>query len=967
MLAKEDLRLDKEGIKKNRYAFLQKVLPHRSLDAIKSRIKRGEYKDLKRKVGVGKEAEPRLEQHEMLQPMLEKHEIRPQEPKVQSLPPLHMRPEDAASESSWKHTIWAYLDSLGISEHNSWGAPLLEEAIQLKLDGDELRSILDEHASEMTSRSSASNRGSHRSPPKQHPRKLSNRQKRRLEYKKVQNLFRKKRTSCAELVLSGAWKTNIAEGNGPARNDLTSFWRNIMEAPKIEDNRPVTAIRPTAWEVIEPITKEVVRDTLKGLTESSPGPDGVSLRMLKSIPLSTITKVFNLWMLSCSQPRSLRKSRTILIPKVSSPTNPGEFRPITIGPMITRVYHKILGRRLGECFPLKPIQRAFRPTDGCAENIMLLDALLENARQQQNPLQLAFLDLRKAFDSVHHSSIRRAAIRMGTPPPMVAYITSCYVEAVTTIHGVEVHQNTGVKQGDPLSPILFNAVLDEAFSALEDLGPKMEGIRVSALGLADDAIIATETGKALQHQVDIFLTEVGKTGLRPNARKCSTLSIKIDGKKERWVVDKNSNIEIEGEEVPSMGPEGVYKYLGINIGAQGRRGTLGPKLHQGLEELSHAPLKPQQRLYLLRAHLIPKVSYVGVLGKTTMTELRRLDRHIRNRVRAWLRLPKDTPTPYFHADAKYGGLGVPSLATSIGLMKTVRFGKMAMSDDPTVLAISRHPNTQRLLKRWGTTKVQGTSVTNKDEAKETWASKLHCTIDGAGLAEANLVSYAHRWVTDGTRLLTGRNFIDAVKIRGNLVGTRSRSSRGRPESDPYCPHQHCNPHHRRETLGHISQQCPGLWGLRIRRHNRLLQLVEGRLRQRGMCTRIEPHISTPAGVRKPDLICWGHNSSAWVLDAQITSDSTVGSISLAHKRKIDYYDNTSIRQYVARESGTPAELVKFSSITINWRGCWCAQSARDLEYLGIRRADLMLMSVRTLEDTSYMCNIRRRSSGRQEE
>ena len=227
---------------------------------------------------------------------------------------------------------------------------------------------------------------------------------------------------------------------------------------------------------------------------------------------------------------------------------------LTIGPMLARIFHKIVGRRLGKSYPINPVQRAFRPTDGCAENVMLLDTILESCRKNLKPVNIAFLDIRKAFDSVKHASIVRAAIRMGTPLPLVDYIQSCYTDASTIINGVAVLQSTGVRQGDPLSPILFNAVLDEAFSVLQDLGPMIEDQRVPAMGLADDAVIMTETKPGLQCQVNAFLGNLKGAGLSPNSSKCSTLSIVIDGKKKRWVADKKDLVSIDGEPVPTMGP-----------------------------------------------------------------------------------------------------------------------------------------------------------------------------------------------------------------------------------------------------------------------------------------------------------------------------------------------------------------------------------------------------------------------------
>ena len=76
--------------------------------------------------------------------------------------------------------------------------------------------------------------------------------------------------------------------------------------------------------------------------------------------------------------------------------------------------------------PIRATQKAFRKVDGTAANLSVLDTLLRDARSRLKPLHLAFIDLRKAFDSVSHDTIIRAAIRMGVPAPLVGYLRMYY-------------------------------------------------------------------------------------------------------------------------------------------------------------------------------------------------------------------------------------------------------------------------------------------------------------------------------------------------------------------------------------------------------------------------------------------------------------------------------------------------------------------------------------------------------------
>ena len=62
--------------------------------------------------------------------------------------------------------------------------------------------------------------------------------------------------------------------------------------------------------------------------------------------------------------------------------------------------------------------------DGCAENIYLLRGIIARATDSKSPssLYLAFIDVKKAYDSVSHDSLLLACKRMGMPEPLVEYV-----------------------------------------------------------------------------------------------------------------------------------------------------------------------------------------------------------------------------------------------------------------------------------------------------------------------------------------------------------------------------------------------------------------------------------------------------------------------------------------------------------------------------------------------------------------
>ncbi|KAA0202280.1 hypothetical protein HAZT_HAZT008519 [Hyalella azteca] len=519
------------------------------------------------------------------------------------------------------------------------------------------------------------------------------RQLRRTQYKEVQSLYNRDRRRAAEHVLSGDWSRQVARAAPPG---TFAYWRDLFETGSAPDDRDVAPIGDTKWNLANPITVAEVLSGLKSTRQSACGPDRVDLRTLKQAPVASLCKMFNLWLVAEHLPTGYRMSCSTLIPKVNNPEHPRDLRPIAVASHVVRLFHKILAIRMARECPLSERQKAFVPVDGCQMNLAIIDAVIHQARTLKSAVHLAFLDLAKAFDSVSLHTIERAMARMGCPPPIRHVIMSGYQDARTVLsYGGqtlgEARLTRGVKQGDPLSPLLFNFVVDEAIQAglLCPTGVSVEGERVSILAFADDLVVCCSTPVGLQNTVDTVLGVLRSGGLSANPGKCRALHLEVDRKAKKWYVDTTRALTVGGTPVAAIGPEDTCKYLGVLVGAAGKKASYGNILEDGITQLTHAPLKPQQRLFLLVNHLIPKLMHRIVLGQVYRTQLCRMDQRVRVACRAWLKLPTDVPDAMLHASVGSGGMGVPSLVTRIPLAKQRRLAKCLTASDPVVRAWHR--------------------------------------------------------------------------------------------------------------------------------------------------------------------------------------------------------------------------------------------------------------------------------------
>ena len=520
------------------------------------------------------------------------------------------------------------------------------------------------------------------------------RARRRTEYARVQKLYIKNRADCARKVLAGQWTEQPAQHS---LSDQVLFWEGVFGKDSRVDDRQVEPSCDVLWDLIAPVSLTELQATLRNTKKGALGTDNISLADLRRLDPRALLAHLNMWLYIGYLPAGLRTSRTVLIPKVPAPTSPKEYRPISIGPL----FHRLLATRLSSRIHYSSRQRAFTKGDGIADNVFLLRCLLKDSCEELKPLSLVFLDVSKAFDSVSHDSLFLAAKRMGVPGPFIEYLRCLYSEASTRLQiGEELSeplaQNRGVKQGDPLSPILFNCVIDWAIEALDqELGVQVgdDGPRLNHLAFADDIVLMARSKIGIQHLSRQLERALGLCGLTLNPDKSRSLTIAVDGKAGRWVCDPTPYVSLTEGVLPAVPISEGYKYLGVTVSAREGGSSAEELLSRGLNHLTKAPLKPQQRLYITKNHLIPKLYHKLVLSRCNNGVLRRLDKLVRRSLRSWLKLPHDAVNALFHSEMREGGLGIPSFRLAIPLLKKARLDRLARVLDPVISALVANSRT----------------------------------------------------------------------------------------------------------------------------------------------------------------------------------------------------------------------------------------------------------------------------------
>ena len=195
---------------------------------------------------------------------------------------------------------------------------------------------------------------------------------------------------------------------------------------------------------------------------------------------------------------------------------------------------------------------------------------------------------------------------------------------------------------------------------------------VNAGAFADDISLIAQTPRGLQDLLNDLAAEFRLSALEVSAGldgKSTSLWIYVDSKRKMWIVNPHPNLQVFGQSISAIGVAKVQRYLCVPLSPMRTRADMAGKLNEGLGNISQAPLRPQQRFYILNTNLVPALYDQLVLTSITKKYLKWLDRSVKAAVRSWLKLPCDMPKAFSHAKIFDGGLTIVTLEHQVPLMK----------------------------------------------------------------------------------------------------------------------------------------------------------------------------------------------------------------------------------------------------------------------------------------------------------
>lgn len=289
---------------------------------------------------------------------------------------------------------------------------------------------------------------------------------------------------------------------------------------------------------VEPINNKEIVFAFKNLKkDKSPGPDKLRNEILisgKAALLQPLTDVFNKILMEKQIPEQWTDAHITLIYKKGDPNDIGNYRPISLMSNIYKIFANIIRTRITPDIDKNqpPEQAGFMKSFSTIDHIHSISQLIEKHNEFQLPLYLGFIDYKKAFDCISHNSIWQALEEQGIKKDYIDLIKKIYKNSTARVKtqtlGPQFPINRGVRQGDPMSPKLFLAVLEMIFRKIKwsdrQKGIIIRGHHLSNLRFADDLVIFARSAYDLTRLLQELHSESRKIGLEMSETKTKVMT-----------------------------------------------------------------------------------------------------------------------------------------------------------------------------------------------------------------------------------------------------------------------------------------------------------------------------------------------------------------------------------------------------------------------------------------------------------
>ena len=401
-------------------------------------------------------------------------------------------------------------------------------------------------------------------------------------------------------ILKGFWgKIWAKRPDAPTKDEINEYLKSYDKFIKDEHTPDIP-------------THEDIAKQIKKSKNTACGPDGMPFALYRNLlPISTniIHGIISSMATGTLPPREFNMGETCFFPKDNSYTV-DRTRPITLNNVSNRITAAIVADKIMPTVDsiVDARQRGFVRGRNGDDNIHELANKFYDKLNEQNPHFFLFIDTAKAFDSVDHDYLFAVLNKIGMPMWVTRIVRGLMTNVAVrpSLRGkirTKIPIRRGVKQGCPLSPLLFLLAYDPLLRNINNIPDAIPW------SFADDAAIGHPTMKGITEitkKIDAFAKI---SGFGVNRNKSMILHTRPPTKTDKQLLQET---EWEG-----LAFTNKTTYLGVLMGFNIDTGHIYAKALKEFANradrfasaLTHSSLN--NRILIFNTYLHPLFSYLS--------------------------------------------------------------------------------------------------------------------------------------------------------------------------------------------------------------------------------------------------------------------------------------------------------------------------------------------------------------------
>lgn len=348
----------------------------------------------------------------------------------------------------------------------------------------------------------------------------------------------------------------------------TQYYKELLTENREEFKETLHTTQNMAGDRTITLTLTEIRQAVKSLkNKKAAGPGGIAPELIKygSEKLFRMTQTMFQTAIDGEEiPMEWKQAYITSIYKKGDRKTCENYRGISVIAMIGRLYGRVLKNIMEEQIKGKigEDQAGFTAGRSTIDHIYTIQQLIEKKKAKNRAVHLAFIDLKKAYDTVPRQQLWKAMTNTNIHPQIINAVKNLYegnkvaVKIGTNLSDT-FETSKGLLQGCSTSPTLFKIFMEYTLirwkQKCEGMGIPIRNHNLYILTFADDQVILAQDEEDLGYMIRKLKEEYTKAGLEINFSKTEYLT--TEESLEDLIVD---------DEVQILGAN-KFKYLGFTI------------------------------------------------------------------------------------------------------------------------------------------------------------------------------------------------------------------------------------------------------------------------------------------------------------------------------------------------------------------------------------------------------------------